>query len=105
MLTLPEFEDDHLNEMVNLITEAGPMGEYIEHPHMLKHFRNMWYPQLFDRSMFDPMRKEQDADLVQRLNARARHLIETHAPSPLPDETLAELERLEASWYRRASNS
>ena len=105
MLTLPEFEDDHLSEMVNLIAEASPMGEYIEHPHTLKHFRNMWYPQLFDRSMFDPMRKEQDADLVQRLNARARHLIETHSPSPLPDETLADLERLEASWHRRASNS
>ncbi len=104
ILNPPALDDVLLNEMVDLIAEVGPMGNYIEHPHTLIHCRDMWYPRLFDRSMFDPMREGQDIELLQRLNARARQLIETHSPLPLPDETLAELERLEASWYRRASN-
>jgi len=104
MLASPLIGNEQLTEAVNLIAEIGPMGEYVGHPHTLEHFRSMWYPQLFDRSMCDPLRKEQGADLLDRLNARARQLIETHVPPPLPDETLAELKRLEASWYRRVIN-
>ncbi|PWH17531.1 MAG: hypothetical protein DDG58_07895 [Ardenticatenia bacterium] len=104
MFQLPAFDHMQLTEMVKMIAEVGPMGNYLEHPHTLGHCRNMWYPQVFDRSMFDPVRKEQGVDLMQRLNARARQLIETHTPLPLPDETLVELERLKASWYRRMSN-
>ncbi|MGQ9501389.1 MAG: trimethylamine methyltransferase family protein [Anaerolineae bacterium] len=101
----PALDNVQLDEMVNLIAEVGPMGDYIRHPHTLGHCRDIWYPQLFDRSMFDPMPNEWNANLIlQRLNVRARRLLETHSPLPLPGETLAELERLEAIWYRRASN-
>lgn len=103
MLNPPALDNAQLEEVVHLIAEVGPMGNYLEHPHTLKHYREIWYPQLFDRFMYDPT-KEQGADLVQRLNARARRLIETHSPSPLPEATLAELERLEASWHRRVSD-
>jgi trimethylamine--corrinoid protein Co-methyltransferase len=94
-------DDAQLAEAVALIDELGPMGEYVSHPHTLAHCRDFWYPGTFDRAMFDPLKKELGPDLTDRLNARARHLIETHAPAPLSEAQLAELERLEAAWRRR----
>jgi trimethylamine--corrinoid protein Co-methyltransferase len=102
MMAAPSFDGVHLAQAVDLIAEVGPSGEYVSHPHTLAHFRDIWYPKLFDRGMFDPMKKDLGPDLEDRLNGMARHLIETHAPAPLPDDVLAELDRLEASWSARA---
>jgi len=90
-----------LAEGVDLTEEVGPLGEYVSHAHTLEHFRDMWYPELFDRSRFDPMVKQSEPDLVDRLNAKARHLIETHSPPSLPEDVEAEISALEASWYAR----
>jgi trimethylamine--corrinoid protein Co-methyltransferase len=101
MMNPPVIRGTQLSEGVDLIAEIGPLGEYVSHPHTLEHFRDIWYPALFDRGMFDPMKRESGPGLADRLNVRARHLIETHQPAPLPDDMLAELDRLEASWYTR----
>jgi len=92
---------EDLAEGVDLTEEVGPLGEYVSHAHTLEHFRDMWYPELFDRSRFDPMVKQSEPDLVDRLNAKARHLIETHSPPSLPEDVEAEISALEASWYAR----
>jgi trimethylamine--corrinoid protein Co-methyltransferase len=102
MMVPPALDEAHLTEGVDLIAEAGPFGEYVSHPHTLAHFRDIWYPGLFDRAMFDPMQKQSGPSLEDRLNARARHLIETHSPAPLPGDVAAELDRLEAGWYGRS---
>jgi hypothetical protein len=36
-----------------------------------------------------------------RLNARARQLLASHEPMPLPDDVLAKLSGLEKSWWAR----
>jgi trimethylamine--corrinoid protein Co-methyltransferase len=94
---------EDLAEGVDLIEEVGPLGEYVGHAHTLEHFRDMWYPELFDRSRFDPMVKQSEPDLEDRLNAKARHLIETHSPPSLPEDVEAEISALEASWYARGA--
>lgn len=101
MMTPPALNEAQLAAGVDVIGEVGALGEYVSHPHTLAHFRDLWYPQLFDRNMFDPMQKKLGPDLVDRLNARARQLIETHTPAHIPDGELAELDRLEAGWHRR----
>ena len=89
-----------LAEAVSMINEAGPLGEYISKDHTLAHFRDFWYPQMFDRSMFDPLSAVPGIDLNQRLNERARKLIENHRPA-LSEAAIAEINTLEAGWYNR----
>jgi trimethylamine--corrinoid protein Co-methyltransferase len=89
-----------LAEAISMITEAGPLGEYVSKDHTLAHFRDFWYPTMFGRGMFDPLSAEPGMDLFQRLNERARQVINKHQPD-LSEETIAEINTLEASWYDR----
>ena len=93
--------DQVLQESVQLIDELGPLGEYVTHDHTYQHFRDFWYPSLFDRSHFDPQGADFGIDLSDRLNIRARNLIDSHNSPVLPSETLAEIETLESGWYGR----
>jgi len=102
---------EKLSDAVGLISEVGPLGEYISHEHTLKNFRNFWYPTIFERPRIDPRAEKAPADpwsgtcLTARLNRRARHLIETHRPAPLTAEAAMAIDRLVDSWYRRNSAS
>jgi trimethylamine--corrinoid protein Co-methyltransferase len=90
-----------LAESVRLIDEVGPFGEYVSHQHTLDHFRDFWYPSLFDRGRFDPVKEAIGPDLEQRLNVRARQLIEKHQPVPLAEDLSREIDRIMAGWYER----
>jgi trimethylamine--corrinoid protein Co-methyltransferase len=88
-------------ESIEMIDQVGPRGEYISHQHTLEHFRDFWYPDLFVRDRFDPLKEEHGPDLEERLNSRARQLIEKHQPTPLPEDISAEINALESAWYAR----
>jgi len=93
--------EEMLAESIRLIDEVGPMGEYVSHQHTLDHFRDFWYPRLFDRSRFDPVKEASGPDLQKRLTARARQLIETHQAQPLAADISKEIDTIEAGWYAR----
>jgi trimethylamine--corrinoid protein Co-methyltransferase len=94
---------EHIEESVRLIAEAGPMGEYISREHTLEHFRDFWYPKMFDRGRFDPVNEMRGPGLEDRLNARARQLIEQHKPILLADDINSELDAVETGWYARSA--
>jgi trimethylamine--corrinoid protein Co-methyltransferase len=98
---IPTSPED-LDESLRMIADAGPMGEYVSHAHTLEHFRDFWYPRLFDRGRFDPVDETQKPGMEDRLNARARQLIEQHKPIPLGEDLMAELDAIETSWYARS---
>jgi trimethylamine---corrinoid protein Co-methyltransferase len=93
---------EHLNESISMIAEAGPMGEYISREHTLEHFRDFWYPRMFDRGRFDPVNEMRGPDLEARLNARARELIEQRRPLQLDEDLNTELDVIEDGWYTRS---
>jgi trimethylamine--corrinoid protein Co-methyltransferase len=93
---------EHIDESIRMIAEEGPMGEYISHAHTLEHFRDFWYPGLFDRSRFDPVNEVQGSSLEDRLNAKARQLFEQHKPVLLDEDINTELDAIETRWYARS---
>ncbi|MDI6696089.1 MAG: trimethylamine methyltransferase family protein [Anaerolineales bacterium] len=95
-------EAEALSQAIELIRKIGPLGEYISQEHTLKNFRKFWYPKVFERPMFDPRADQPGAALVDRLNQRARWLIENHHPLPLPEDVLDQLDTLERTWYARS---
>lgn len=81
---------------LDVIDEVAKGEDFISHEHTYKHFRNFWVPSLFDRSV---LRKgEELPPLTDRLNEKAREVIETHEVPPLPQDKLNEILKLEKKW-------
>jgi trimethylamine--corrinoid protein Co-methyltransferase len=95
------FTNGDLAAATDLIDSVGPGGDYLTHPDTLAKFRSFWYPRVFDRSNFDAEATPIGDSLQDRLNARARELIESHSPPSLPDDVLAELAHMERGWLER----
>jgi len=69
---------------VEVIEQVGPGGSFLAHRHTLENFKSIWYPYLRNRSCFEAWQKSGGLDLNKKLNARVRHLLESHHPDPLP---------------------
>jgi len=77
-----EINDDTL--ALDLIDEVGPDGQYLDNPHTMKHFRERWYPKLFDRSNYDGWRKKGSKNLGERATVEVEKILAEHKPEPLP---------------------
>ena len=77
---------------LNVISAVGPGGEFVTHPHTLRHFRDVWYPELFYRGGAKTWNTSEQWTFEQRVNARTRELIESHQPEPLPDDVVEQIE-------------
>ncbi len=79
-----EINDDTL--ALDLIDQVGPDGQYLDNPHTLKHFRERWYPKLFERSNYDSWQKKGGKDLGERANDQVDKILAEHTPEPLPQK-------------------
>ncbi len=79
-----EINDDTL--ALDLIDEVGPDGQYLDHPHTMKHFRTRWYPKLFDRSNYNGWSKKGGHSLGERATIQVEKILAEHKPEPLPDD-------------------
>ncbi len=92
---------------LDLIERLGPRANYLAEPHTLKHFREVWAPNIFERTwkpiIFDRASWEREGgkDCEELSRERAIEIIKTHQPKPLPDDVLKELRKVEKSWLKR----
>ncbi len=82
---------------LDLIDKIGPGGHYLNEDHTLKHFKDVWYSDLFDRSIYDTWLEEGAKTFDERLREKTVRMME-HKPNPLSEEILKELERMERHW-------
>ncbi|OQY03607.1 MAG: hypothetical protein B6I22_11300 [Desulfobacteraceae bacterium 4572_123] len=81
---------------LDLIEKIGPKGSYIAEQHTFDHFRDFWPAKLFDRSY------EQDqgvANCEDQVRQKTIEILENHEPKPLEAKMVAELKKLEKSWF------
>ena len=79
---------------LDVVSEVGPGGEFVTHPHTLRHFRDVWYPGLLYRGGAKAWLDGESPTFEQRVNARTRELLEEHHPAPLPDDMVEEIQRI-----------
>ena len=88
---------------LDVISAVGPGGEFITHAHTLRHFRDVWYPELLYRGGAEAWETSEQWTFEQRVNAKTRELIEEHQPVPLPDDVAESIEgivaRVEAALF------
>jgi trimethylamine--corrinoid protein Co-methyltransferase len=71
---------------LGLIDEIGPDGQFLDTAHTLAHFREHWYPTVFDRRNYDKWQAIGGESLAERAADRVKKILAEHQPEPLPDE-------------------
>ena len=62
--------------------------------HTLRHFRENWYPTLFDRRNRASWEDRGRRTLGDRARARVQEILETHQPPPLDDAASSKLDAI-----------
>jgi trimethylamine--corrinoid protein Co-methyltransferase len=88
---------------LDVIDRVGPGGQFLTEDHTYRHFKEDWYPTLFDRASYDSWRKKGQKPLGQRANERVRQILETHDLPPLPIEVENRLSKIIERAEKRAS--
>lgn len=79
---------------LDLIHKAGPGGDFMSTEHTFEHFRDYWFPTLFERRRFDDWREAGSQRLSDRLREKTVGIMEEHEPEPLPDHVREEIDDL-----------
>ena len=79
---------DDENLAVDVIHDIGPLKDFLAHKHTLKHMRSQSQPSLIDRRRRSKWQELGGTDIYERASAKAREILETHEPDPLPDGVL-----------------
>ncbi len=77
------------NLAVGVIHDVGPLKDFLAQKHTLKHMRSQSQPDLIDRRRRSKWQELGGTDMYERASAKAREILETHEPDPLPDDVLA----------------
>ncbi len=72
---------------LDLVEEKGPDGQYLDAEHTYEHYRERWYPSLFERENYEGWRSKGGKDLSARAADRVEEILESHQVEPLPAET------------------
>lgn len=79
-----EINDETL--ALDLIDTVGPDGQFLDSEHTLKHFRERWYPSLFERDNYNNWLARGGKTLGQRAAERVDTILAEHKPDPLPED-------------------
>lgn len=85
---------------VDVIEKVGPGGHFLGEPHTLRHMRETWTSRFMDRDTWETWEGKGRPEPPDHARERARELLTTHEPEPLPPalddrirEVIAERER------------
>ena len=79
---------------LEVIKKAGHEGSYLGAERTRKHFREEWYPQLFERDTYIAWEAKGSKTLAQRAAARVEKILKEHNPEPLPEDIRAQLREI-----------
>jgi trimethylamine--corrinoid protein Co-methyltransferase len=79
---------------LEVIHAVGPGGDFLTHKHTLRHFRDLWQPNLFDRRRWEDWTAAGSKRLGQRLRDKTVAIMDEHRPPPLADPVRQELARI-----------
>jgi trimethylamine--corrinoid protein Co-methyltransferase len=71
---------------LDVIKATGHEGDYLATEHTLKHYRDEWYPQLFERDTFTAWTDKGGKTLAQRAAERVDRILKQHQPEPLSED-------------------
>lgn len=83
---------------IEVIKKVGIGNNFLTEPHTMQHLRaEQAEATIIDRRRRGAWEKRGSKSLSQSANERARELLKSHEPKPLPEQLIKELERMVAS--------
>ena len=79
-----DFEVNDETLALDVIAELGPDGDFLQTEHTLRHFRERWYPELFERASYETWLKRGEKSLTKRAGEAVERILTEHRPEPLP---------------------
>jgi trimethylamine--corrinoid protein Co-methyltransferase len=70
---------------IDVIGEVGPFGDFLSHQHTMAHMREQSQPAFIDRRVREDWKAKGSSTIQDRALAKARTILETHVPDPLPE--------------------
>ena len=70
---------------VDVIDAVKPGGHFLDQDHTLTHMREVWQSKMFDRGNWEDWEANDRPASKARAVARAKEILQTHEPYPLPD--------------------
>ena len=78
-------DDDML--AVDVVREVGSQGDFLSHPHSLKHLRStQWRPSLSNRLGNEEWKAAGATSLLERARMKLQAILTDHQPRPIPQE-------------------
>lgn len=78
---------------IEVIDRVGTEGNFAGDEHTYRHYKRvLWFPGLLDHHSYESWLQLGGTTLGDRARARARHILETHEPEPLPGAGRAALD-------------
>lgn len=87
---------------LEVLHQVGPGGNFLDTPHTARHFREVWYPRLFDRRAHAAWSDAGRPTAVDNARQVARDIVAGHQPTPLPAGVLEALQVIVAEADARA---
>ena len=78
------------------IKEIGIGKDYLSHVSTLEHMRQLSAPRVFDRTMHEDWEQAGRPDIYAKATQKARQILETHIPDPLPDDVQKQIQSIAA---------
>jgi trimethylamine--corrinoid protein Co-methyltransferase len=76
---------------LDVVMQLGASSDYLTHQHTLQHYREDWYPRLFDRNGFERWSASGHQTLRERALDRVNKLLAQRQPEPLAPELQREV--------------
>ena len=91
---MKEFEVSDEALALDVIAEVGPDGQYLGTKHTKKHYRERWYPNLFERANYETWLKNGGKNFSERATEKIEKILSEHKPELLPPEVKDKLKEI-----------
>lgn len=86
---------------LDMVEELGPTGNYLQHPHTMRHLREPFYSSLMNKGGYGQWEKQGRKTMEQLAGVKVNKILESHEVKPLPVEVrqhIGEIVSREQSW-------
>lgn len=89
---------------LDVIDELGPTGNYLQHAHTLRHYKEPFYSDLFEKGGYAQWQKRGAKTMEERASDQVDRILESHQVAPLEEtvrEQIAAIVQREQDWIDR----
>lgn len=91
-------DSEHL--AFDAIKEIGIAQSFLKSRHTLRHYKEQWKPEIFNRMDFSSWSKSKDNELHKRLKDKTEYIIQNHEPNPLPINVSKEISKIVGKYEK-----